>query len=474
MRKALNGLVFAAVLSWSAFASAQGLDDGTVNVASRGMATQSSDYGTGQFPASMGIDGNLGNFTHTAAGQNLPSTWEVDLRDEYMITSIILHNRDNCCTSRFRDLTVLILDGLDGDILFESDLLNEENILGGGGAAGPDSLMVDLVELLGDAVAGSVVRVVRTPDPDLSGTGGVGNPDEMDVLSLGEVEIYSPEEGLPPPPPPPPPLEPIEDMVNPNGWIRSNGWNMLFLDQDTGCGQIGRMEGNWVAPYDMSEENPRPGDEWDIDFIEAEATGWGGANVSDIPTWISMNFLRVNAIDLIPEDLVDFDIYALQAGFISTDQIVAISTTYVENTTDAPMRVYVCSASDDGIRVDMNNNNVALVSACRGSGLDCQEINCSELLPESTRSPPMSGKTEAAGDRPSGFATRRCRFSPTTAPTSSSGAPARMTSSKDRRSPRLLIAPSRGSTPSAGSGPRPGTCCSSTRTVAAAAADPAA
>ena len=135
MRKALNGLVFAVVLSWSAFAFAQGLDDGTVNVASRGMATQSSDYGTGQFPASMGIDGNLGNFTHTAAGQNLPSTWEVDLRDEYLITAIILHNRDNCCTSRFRDLTVLILDGLDGDILFESDLLNEENILGGGGAA---------------------------------------------------------------------------------------------------------------------------------------------------------------------------------------------------------------------------------------------------------------------------------------------------------------------------------------------------
>ena len=129
----------------------------------------------------------------------------------------------------------------------------------------------------------------------------------------------------------------------------------------------------------MSEENPRPGDEWDIDFIEAEATGWGGANVSDIPTWISMNFLRANAINLMPEDIVDFDIYAARARFNSTDQIVAISTTYVENTTDAPMRVYVCSASDDGIRVDMNNNNVALVSACRGSALDCQEINCSEL-----------------------------------------------------------------------------------------------
>ena len=94
-----------------------------------------------------------------------------------------------------------------------------------------------------------------------------------------------------------------------------------------------------------------------------------------------MNFLRANAINLMPEDLVDFDIYAARAGFTSTDQIVAISTTYIENTTDAPLRVYVCSASDDGLRVDMNNNNVALVSACRGSALDCQEINCSELAP---------------------------------------------------------------------------------------------
>ncbi len=383
MRKALNGLVVVAVLNWSAFAFAQGVDDETVNVGPRGIATQSSDHGAGQFPASLGIDGNLENFTHTAAGQNLPSTWEVDLRDEYLISAIVLYNRRGCCLSRLRDLTVQILDAPDGDVLFESDLLNEENILSGGGAGGPDSLMVDLVELLGDLVAGSIVRVVRTPDPDLSGTGGVGNADEADVLSLAEVEIFSPTEGLPPPPPPPPPLEPIEEGVNPIGWIRSNAWNMLFLDQDGGCGGggAGRMIGNWVAPYEMEEEEPRPGDEWDIDFIEAEARGWTGANVSDIPTWISMNFLRANAIDLIPEDLVNFDIYAQRARFNSTDNIVAIATTYVENTTGDPMRVEVCTASDDSVRIDVNNVNVTLVSVCRGSAADCQETRCAELAP---------------------------------------------------------------------------------------------
>ena len=35
MRMTLNGLVFVAVFSWGAFAFAQGLDDGTVNVGPR-------------------------------------------------------------------------------------------------------------------------------------------------------------------------------------------------------------------------------------------------------------------------------------------------------------------------------------------------------------------------------------------------------------------------------------------------------
>ena len=382
MRNVLSGSMLALVVCWSSVAFAQGVDDETVNVGPLGIATQSSEYNNGQFPASLGIDGNLANFTHTGAGQNLPSTWELDLRAEYLISAIVLYNRRGCCPSRFRDLTVLVLDGPDGDILFESDLLNPENVLGNGEAnQAPDSLVIDLVKLLGDAVAGSVVRVVRTPDPDLSGTRGVGNPDEMDVLSLAEVEVWSPEGDLPPPPPPPPPLDPIDEGVNPSGWIRSNAWNMLFLDQDTGCGALGRMEGNWVAPYDLAEENPRPGDEWEIDFLAAESRGWTGGNVSDVPTWISMNFLRANALPLIPQDLVDFDAMAAQGRFTSTDNIVAISTTYVENTTDEPMRVYVCSASDDSVRVDVNNYTVTLVSACRGSAVQCQETRCADLAP---------------------------------------------------------------------------------------------
>ena len=60
----------------------------------------------------------------------------------------------------------------------------------------------------------------------------------------------------------------LQAQHNPAGWIQGSGWNMLFLDQDSGCGGGGdvRMQGNWVTPYDMTVENPRPGDDWQIDF----------------------------------------------------------------------------------------------------------------------------------------------------------------------------------------------------------------
>ncbi|MDE0740404.1 MAG: discoidin domain-containing protein, partial [Planctomycetota bacterium] len=301
------------------------------------------------------LDGNTdgqwggGSVTHT---NGAPSWWEVDLRDTYEIWSITIWNRLDCCSERLTDFTVTVLDS-DSNVVFEE--------------VGLDALSQESFELPEIDAEGQFVRISMPAA----------------FLSLAEVEIFSPTDGLPPPPPPPPPLEPLEEGVNPNGWIRSNGWNMLFLDQDGGCGGGGfpRMEGNWVAPYDLAEENPRPGDEWEIDFLAAESRGWTGGNVSDVPTWISMNFLRANAIPLIPEDLVNFDVMATQARFTSPDNIVAISTTYVENTTDEPMRVYVCSASDDSIRVDINNHNVTLISACRGSAANCQEVTCADLAP---------------------------------------------------------------------------------------------
>jgi hypothetical protein len=154
-------------------------------------ATQSSEYNGGQFPASLAINKSLNDFTHTGAGQNLPATWEVNLGVENDIEEIIVWNRKDCCGSRLRDITVSILNLAGDATLFESELLNPENVLGVF-PDGPAKLNVNLFDLTGHFVKGGRVRVARTPDPDLSGSGGQGNAEEADILSLAEVQVYTP------------------------------------------------------------------------------------------------------------------------------------------------------------------------------------------------------------------------------------------------------------------------------------------
>jgi len=157
-----------------------------LNLAPNGFATQSSTLQG--FFAANGNDGNNGNFTHTAAGEDIPAWWQVDLGEELLLEQVVLHNRDDCCESRLRDITVEVLDASSG-VVFTSQLLNPENIDGG-----PATIDLNLVALNGGSpVVGQTVRVTRTPDPDLSGTGGAGNADEADVLSLGEVEVFGRE-----------------------------------------------------------------------------------------------------------------------------------------------------------------------------------------------------------------------------------------------------------------------------------------
>lgn len=152
------------------------------NLALAGMATQSTT-GFG-FPASLALDGNPETFTHTA-GEDNQSQWTLDLGREYDLTRIILRNRTSCCATRLRDITVSLLapDGV--TVRWRSSLLNPENSLDS-----PAALEVNLFDLNVGPITARIVRVERTPDPDLSGSNGQGNADEDSVLSLGEVEVY--------------------------------------------------------------------------------------------------------------------------------------------------------------------------------------------------------------------------------------------------------------------------------------------
>lgn len=149
------------------------------NVARGKATTQTSTLGG--FTPDLAVNGSTADFTHTAAGQGLPATWTVNLGTNYGIERITLFNRTSCCGARLRDITVRIVD-LNGATNFTSPLLNPENVL-----AAPVSITVNLTQLTGGLVIGSQVRISRTPDPDFSG--GSGNADDADVLSLAEVEV---------------------------------------------------------------------------------------------------------------------------------------------------------------------------------------------------------------------------------------------------------------------------------------------
>lgn len=157
------------------------------NVAPSGTAVQSTTLSS--YTANLGINGNLGDFTHTMGTDNAPF-WQLTLTNNFSISRVILYNRTSCCGSRLRDITVQILStNASGTVTnWQSPLLNPENA-GYSYPNGPANITVDLVALTGGPVIGRIVRVSRTPDPDLSGSGNQGNSDEAAVLSLGEVVV---------------------------------------------------------------------------------------------------------------------------------------------------------------------------------------------------------------------------------------------------------------------------------------------
>ncbi len=157
-----------------------------VNVAPGGTAVQSTTSGGNT--ANLATDGSTANFTHTLSADTSPF-WQVTLASETAVYRVVLRNRTSCCQSRLRDITVQILSADGNATNYNSSLLNAENV-GYTYPAGPASIEVDLTALAGGPVLGQVIRVLRAPDPDLSGSGGQGGADEVAVLSLAEVEVH--------------------------------------------------------------------------------------------------------------------------------------------------------------------------------------------------------------------------------------------------------------------------------------------
>lgn len=91
----------------------------TENVALRGKATQSGRYMHTFGAAYNAIDGNresdfkAGSCTHSA--EMTDPWWRVDLLESYIITSIIITNRGDCCEHRINSLQINIGNSLQND-----------------------------------------------------------------------------------------------------------------------------------------------------------------------------------------------------------------------------------------------------------------------------------------------------------------------------------------------------------------------
>ncbi len=185
-------------------------------------------------------------------------------------------------------------------------------------------------------------------------------------------------------------------QYNPNGFIRTDAWNMLFMDQaysgnlTAGIAYPGGgpvfAAANWVAPHDIGAENPKAGDVWaDIAFVAVPTPGpraWTQLGLGASPLWVSTASLTPLLAAALPGpvadppigDVVDFQTIADRIRQIPdpdlaatvTDNAVAIATTYVRNNTGSDMYVQFGTASDDGMRLDVNNVKVLVRSDARG------------------------------------------------------------------------------------------------------------
>lgn len=163
--KALGVVLVALVLACGIPAAAL-----PINLALSGTASQSSDGGN---LASVAIDNNPdgdyyhGSVTHT--NQDPQAWWRVDLGQAYLLGSIHIWNRTDCCSERLSDFRVSVLDSSFSEVW-------GQDYNTAGGYPNPE---LD-INPLSPSVTGRYVQV------QLHGT---------NYLSLAEVQVYGASAG---------------------------------------------------------------------------------------------------------------------------------------------------------------------------------------------------------------------------------------------------------------------------------------
>ena len=179
---------------------------------------------------------------------------------------------------------------------------------------------------------------------------------------------------------------------NPNGWIQTRAWNLLFpLLNPAGCTGGGEesLGGDWLAPHQIHLEDPMVAELWDdIDFSgTALAEGYDLGGFFPSPVWLSSAFIEL-VFGLEPGavpggDVVDFrslvgffnslDAPGVDKTTIPDTHTLGVATTYVNNPFNSSIDAEVCTASDDSMRVWVNDIEITRVSACREVEAFCEE-----------------------------------------------------------------------------------------------------
>lgn len=149
-----------------------GPEAGFENAALLKPTDQSTDgYG---FTGVQAVDGVLQTFSHTALGDLTP-WWEVDLVENYLIESITLWNRLDCCPERLYNITVEIRNAK-GEAVYTSPVLNPIPV-----GQAPVSPGNKLVVTPPKPVIGKTVHVSKT---------AVGGAGQSEWLTFAEVEVW--------------------------------------------------------------------------------------------------------------------------------------------------------------------------------------------------------------------------------------------------------------------------------------------
>ena len=196
----------------------------------------------------------------------------------------------------------------------------------------------------------------------------------------------------------------VEAQHNPSGFIQVTAWNFLFpLGNPLGAAPgTAAMKENWIPPSVIGDPafNPRHGAAHGttpgfpaIDFAASPSSGFTVTPLAAAPTWFTAAGLEVALAPFgVPagtltapdgwfndqggqrinfQRLVDRFAAAPPAGLgiaLSGDNVLALATTYIENTSGGPLLIEFCGASDDSLQVWLNQKCVINHSEPRGSG----------------------------------------------------------------------------------------------------------